>query len=192
MYIKLIFRYIFKRDLPNLRKIRPSTHCYPWWFSITTDYEKGGLLNSITIEAEYNQQNFPTRSLVRSVFELLDKKNCLELIQTDSNEGSVMACVFDQLKVNIDDKLPSLVRLLATSKDDISRLFALTEENEHSSLTSNDSKFISDFNTRVKVRNYLNWFIEITAHDEPLVKLLGKEHINQRIAILEAHMQDLL
>jgi hypothetical protein len=172
------------------RKNNESPRFRQWPFAVTCDYLKTGFLYSITLETEYNSQKFLSWGLVHGAFEMLNENGCLDLLQPESSDTSLMACVYSNLKLQLGD-LPALVRLLATSERDIQRLLdaSMSVKNEKNALLSTtDAEFASQFTNRDDTQKYIDW-LNKNKDEDKFGKLIGKTLMERRAEFLSLHMK---
>jgi hypothetical protein len=95
-----------------------SNVCWVWTFDVTLDYEKDGLVHSVTFETEHGKERFSTLELV--VQFLQELKN--HQIESTTTGRAIFPDVVLSLEIGLHRELWALPRLLAMEHGDLDQL----------------------------------------------------------------------
>lgn len=153
-------------------------------FDVTIEFERRGLLKSITLETEYFSVDFDSRDLVAAIFDGLCDNECLKA--DDTRETSLYARALSLLELPLEDRLPALNKLLTLPSTQVSQIITTGESNQQDySLSKQDLFTLQDLNGQP--RAYRDWLSETLNNPtkRTLLALLGLQNVRSKLNLLE-------
>lgn len=156
-------------------------------FDITFDYQLDGLIHSISIECEHITVNFDPLRILIQLFTAMQEAGCL--LMTGGTKVPLFAEVLMHLGVSLDDSLPGLNYLLATTTFDLRQRLLTREADQMEGVLHDaednqpifaDESYLDDI--RMNAAKYIAYIEQV---DGTLKSLLGENWLKEKRRMLE-------